>query len=185
MTPLRTIALAFGVILVGLPFAQAEELGFSLDPDAQTEIVQRIQSSGTTIEGVVYGLSSGDIARALAEASRRGVEVRLVMDQTLSSDRESIRGLLESLNVTVRTIPQLGRQKQAHHRFLIFDQNSVFTGGYSWQENTAAFNPEKLLFTGDRRAVAYYQQDFQKLWEEESSAGPRQLWLRLSFNDRD
>src|ERR1035438_2224805 len=63
----------------------ASEVYFSPEGGVHDQIIKRINTCKTTIDVAVYSFTSGDIAEALANASKRGVKVRVVRDASQSS----------------------------------------------------------------------------------------------------
>src|SRR5450631_2559714 len=80
-------SLARLLILTLIQFSNASELYFSPDGGIRDQIIKRINITKSAIELAMYSLTSGDIAEALANASRRGVQVRIVRDTSQSGEK--------------------------------------------------------------------------------------------------
>jgi phosphatidylserine/phosphatidylglycerophosphate/cardiolipin synthase-like enzyme len=53
-----------------------------------------------------------------------------------------------------------------HHKFAIFDQRLLVTGSYNWTRSAAERNRENLAVTDDRRLVAAFREEFERLWRD-------------------
>jgi len=53
-----------------------------------------------------------------------------------------------------------------HHKFAIFDEETLLTGSYNWTRSAANYNHENLLITDALPLVAAYLSTFRKLWNK-------------------
>jgi phosphatidylserine/phosphatidylglycerophosphate/cardiolipin synthase-like enzyme len=84
-----TLALsAFPVAARDIAVASGEtEVGFSPSGSAHELVIRAIQNARHSIRVAAYSFTSKDIARALANAHRSGIEVRVVLDDSQKSER--------------------------------------------------------------------------------------------------
>ena len=52
-----------------------------------------------------------------------------------------------------------------HHKFAVFDRSTLMTGSYNWTRGAAEPNCENIITTGDRRLVAAFLAEFERLWD--------------------
>jgi phosphatidylserine/phosphatidylglycerophosphate/cardiolipin synthase-like enzyme len=127
-----------------------------------------------TLEIAIYDLRLPDelahiLRGALDTAQRRGVSIRLVYNADCAEDRVPVPPppqtepeLVEQLpfpTVGVPGIPDL-----MHHKYVIRDGASVWTGSTNWTADSWT-REENVVVTVDSAAVAQrYLEDFEQLW---------------------
>lgn len=52
-----------------------------------------------------------------------------------------------------------------HHKFAVFDDDTLVTGSYNWTRGAAERNEENFLVSQDPRLVRIYADKFEDLWE--------------------
>lgn len=79
-------ALVVAALALALPAVSSEaatiQVGFSPEGTAHTLVLSVIGSAKRDIRMLGYDFTAPDIARALIEAKKRGVDVRLVLDES-------------------------------------------------------------------------------------------------------
>ncbi|GLG00061.1 hypothetical protein Alches_01000 [Alicyclobacillus hesperidum subsp. aegles] len=109
-------------------------------PDIKQKALQMIRASRREVHLDIYELSDPDILQALADAHRRGVDVRAVVDSTESHSTTIAVPTLQKAGIPVEQI-QI-KQGIDHVKMLIADQD-VLIGGMnygkdSWNNNDAS-----------------------------------------------
>jgi phosphatidylserine/phosphatidylglycerophosphate/cardiolipin synthase-like enzyme len=138
---------------------------FSPQGEIKKQLLQGIQESKASIEIAAFQFTSGDLAEALLLAKKRGVRVRLLLDQREAQKDTSLAPFLREQGLEVKSIQgRLGGQM--HHMFIIFDSRKVFTGSYSLTEHSEKFNYENALLLEELPLVAKYKAHFSKLFGE-------------------
>lgn len=99
------------------------------------------------------------------EAEKRGVKVRLVMDRVQSKGRYSQLEFLEAQGVSCKTLSGKGGGLM-HHKFAVFDGETLITGSHNWTEGAEEHNHENTLVIHDKALSGNYEQEFQELWAE-------------------
>lgn len=129
--------------------------------------VQRITAllggARRTAEICVFTITDDRIAKAVLDAHRRGVQVRIVTDNEkaydLGSDVESLAKAGVPVAVDISPF-------HMHHKFALFDGKTLLTGSYNWTRGAARENEENLVVTDDPRFVAAFTKEFEHLWEK-------------------
>lgn len=129
---------------------------FSPWDDVEGEVLRCIANAKSTLHVQAYLLTSRSIAKALADASKRGVQVKVLADAEMALKGESSQ------------IPQLReagipvwlevRYVNAHNKILLIDAETlhpiVITGSYNFTWSAQARNAENLLVLRDNRPLA-------------------------------
>ncbi|GAB3822045.1 phospholipase D-like domain-containing protein [Pontibacter rugosus] len=136
---------------------------FSPGGDCLHAILESINNASHSLKICVFTISDDRISRAIQEAHRRGVKVKIITDNEKLYDLGSdIRSLAEAgLPIRVDIT-----HNHMHHKFAIIDNQAILTGSYNWTRSAANYNHENVLITHDRDTVLAYRKQFDLLWEE-------------------
>lgn len=162
----------------GGPVLASTEVFFSPGVETKVRIIKSIKEARESIDVAIFKFTSADIAKAILEAKKRGVRIRLLVDLLESQKDPSLINFLKDEDIEVKYLRgQLGGRM--HYSFAIFDSKELLTGSYSWTESAEKFNLENALFTDETRLVSKYQLQFDKLFGERRVAtGPAEELTR-------
>jgi len=148
-----------------LAFAQiATEEAFSPSQGSTALIVRTIGEAHQSIRVAAYTFTSHTIAEALANAHKRGVNVRVVLNKSQRTNRSSVAGWLGDTGIPVRFN---GRYAIMHDKFLIIDDITLETGSFNFTKAAETRNAENVIVIhDDPNAVANFTQQWEKLWRE-------------------
>ncbi len=142
------------------------ELGFSPGGTALNTIIKFINSATSDIHIAAYSFTSPDIVRALIAASKRGVNIQIVIDKAANSNKTSIA----AMNLIVLNgIPLRTNSKFAHHhdKFIVVDRQSVQTGSFNYSRSADTRNSENVVVLYNMPEVAQaYLSHWQLRWSE-------------------
>ena len=140
---------------------QAEAL-FSPGDQCRNRLVGLLGETRRRVEICVFSITDDILARAIRQAHRRGVEIRILTDRVKAWDEGSDVDHLEAQGIAVARDTS---DKHMHHKFALFDGETLVTGSYNWTRCAAVANNENLLLTGDPRLVGAFSQQFESLWK--------------------
>ena len=138
-----------------------------------------VDASRRTLDLALYDVRlpspTGDVvAGAIRAAAARGVAVRIAFNQDherpipVPPPPRTKPDLLAALGVPIRPIP--GVPDLMHHKYVIRDGRSVWTGSTNWTEDSWS-REENVIVTVDSAALAAaYAEDFTELWSGGSVA---------------
>jgi phosphatidylserine/phosphatidylglycerophosphate/cardiolipin synthase-like enzyme len=130
-------------------------------------IVAAINRTRKSLHIAVYDLTQPDIAAALADAHRRGVEVLIVADQGQAFERHSEIAYLRSQGISIRlSHGYRGNRSIMHNKFAIFDGQLAETGSFNWTTSAEDYNFENALFIADPSVAARFEDEFQRIWKQ-------------------
>jgi len=155
----------FTVLFVpGTIYAKTEVL-FSPRESIKDAIIQNITSSRGTIDVTAFTFTSGDIAEALYQAKERGVEVRVIIDQTQDAKSYPVLRFLEEEGFDLQFLKgNVGGSM--NNAFAIFDDKLLVTGSYTWTEYAEKFNYENAIFIDESDVVEKYKNEFEALYDK-------------------
>ncbi|MFH0860602.1 MAG: phospholipase D-like domain-containing protein [Candidatus Altiarchaeota archaeon] len=103
--------------------------------------------------------SQNRIIEALIDAKKRGVDVRIVVDDY--SKENNAFGILEENGVEVRMDPD---DVTTHAKLIIVDGETVMIGSTNFSYYGLEKNNEANLIVKSRKAADYYEAYFERLW---------------------
>jgi phosphatidylserine/phosphatidylglycerophosphate/cardiolipin synthase-like enzyme len=134
---------------------------FSPGEECVNHIIDLINEACNQLDICVFTISDDRISRALVEAMKNGVDIRIISDNFKVEDTGSDIEDLSRVGIPVK----LGTtENHMHHKFMIVDNKIVLTGSYNWTRSAALYNQENILSTDDEEVVSKFSNEFEKLW---------------------
>ena len=134
---------------------------FSPGEDCVNHIIDLINEAYTQLDICVFTISDDRISRALVEAMKNGVEIRIISDNFKVEDTGSDIEDLSRVGIPVKLDTT---DNHMHHKFMIVDNKIVLTGSYNWTRSAALYNQENILSMDDEEVVSKFSNEFEKLW---------------------
>jgi len=100
-----------------------------------------------------YSFTSAPIAKALLEAHRRGVEVKVILDKSQRTEKYSEADFLKNSEVPTMIDAQ---HSIAHNKIMIVDNCTVLTGSFNFTKAAEESNAENLLVINDPALAKEY-----------------------------
>ncbi len=151
-------------------------------PTLESRLVERLSIAVSRVDAALYHLDSTSIADAFIKAHRRGVQVRVVTE-TDNIDEDAIAQLQE-VGIPVADDGDSG--SYMHHKFIVIDEQYVWTGSYNTTYNGAYRNKNNVIFI-DSVPLAYnFTQEFRELFRQmraEKSAGASVVHPKVTLGD--
>ncbi|MDA0591394.1 MAG: phospholipase D-like domain-containing protein [Planctomycetota bacterium] len=143
--------------------AVRSEVLFSPADDCWQKIASMFKSARRSVDICVFTITDNRIADEIDAAHQRGVKVCIVTDNDKANDRGSDAERLARAGIEVR----VDRTSfHMHHKFAIFDGTRLLTGSYNWTRSAAESNEENFLIADDRKLIADFQREFERLWKD-------------------
>lgn len=153
-------AAAFDAVSVrpqaGVAGQAAVRVMFTPGEDAAGEIIRAIGAAQRQVLVQAYSFTHDEIAGALVEAHRRGIEVKVLADrvQTEKMQRGQVPGLARAgLPVWLD-----GAHQGAHNKVMVIDagtrQSLIITGSYNFTRAAQHKNAENVVFISGNDALA-------------------------------
>lgn len=130
-------------------------------------IERLIQAAAVSVDAALYRFNNPRLARALEDAARRGIRVRLVLDRNKYEENRATQELLSDARLPFRLLyGRQGRGSKMHHKFAILDGRTALIGSYNWTMESEEQNYECLLILREPEQLKSYAQEFEALWAE-------------------
>jgi len=136
---------------------------FSPYGGGQEAIVKEINGAKSEILVAMYFLTERDISRALVKAKERGVDVKVVLDQSQRTEKYAKGRFLSQKGVPVRY--EYKPSGLLHDKFAVIDNRIVITGSFNWTASAESRNNENLLVIFSPDLAGKYKEEFLKLWK--------------------
>lgn len=143
------------------PPDHAQEALFAPHEDVATRIIHALGATRTRADLAVFTITDDRVTRAILDAHRRGVAIRIVSDNDKSADLGSDIDDLAKQGLAVR----IDRTPvHMHHKFAILDGQTLLNGSYNWTRSASRENHENLVISRDPALIAAFEREFDHCW---------------------
>ena len=142
---------------------EVAEARFSPGEDCVNRVISLFAHAQRTADVCVFTITDDRIARAIVEAHRRGVTVRVITDDMKTDDLGSDISALRQAGIAVR---EDRSEHHMHHKFALFDRALLLTGSFNWTRAATAYNQENIVVTNNGQLVRAFTDAFEKLWDQ-------------------
>lgn len=163
---LRQVLLSLLLVTLGNAVAAPSvQTGFSPEGSALRLVLQTVNEAQQSIRLMGYSFTSPEVARALVQAKRNGVDVRVVLDEHGNRTSASVAAMntLVNAGIPVRTVSQF---KIMHDKVIVVDGQTVETGSFNYTRAAARSNSENAVVLREVPDVAQqYLTHWQSRWD--------------------
>lgn len=126
-------------------------------PDAA--LAEAIASARSSVDAAIYDLDLWSIRNALVNAHRRGVRVRVTTESNYITEAE-VQDLIAA------GIPVIGdgRDSLMHNKFVVIDEEEVWTGSMNLTVSGAYRNDNNLISVRSSRLAENYLTEFEEMF---------------------
>jgi phosphatidylserine/phosphatidylglycerophosphate/cardiolipin synthase-like enzyme len=142
------------------------ESAFSPDAGAEDLVLKVIHASNKSIRLAAYSFTSPIVAKALLMAKKRGVDVRVLVDEKANLKKANLAALnlLVNGNIPTRTISTYAIH---HDKYIVSDERHVQNGSFNYSQAAANSNSENVLVIWNNPVLATsFQDHWQSRWSE-------------------
>ncbi|KAI9504204.1 hypothetical protein GGI25_002444 [Coemansia spiralis] len=127
------------------------------------QLIEFLNSANSTLDICVFNITDNDIARAISNAKKRGVKVRIITDdEQLKCQGSDVERLSEQFDIPFKT--DNDPNKFMHSKFAVIDRRAVWVGSYNWTVSARRSNNESVVCTNDPSTAKAFYDEFEKLW---------------------
>ena len=149
----------------GLPAPQIE-VAFSPDAGSEALVLKMIGTARRSVRLAAYSFTSPAVVRSLIEAKRRGVDVKVLVDDRGNRGRTSIAAmnLIVGAGIPTRVISVYAIH---HDKYIVVDERHTETGSFNYSQAATKSNSENVLVIWDNPAVAkQYLTHWESRWRQ-------------------
>jgi phosphatidylserine/phosphatidylglycerophosphate/cardiolipin synthase-like enzyme len=121
-------------------------------------VVNSLNNAKSNILVQAYSFTSAPIAKALVDASRRGVRVSVILDKSQRSEKYSSADFVSNAGISTRID---AAHAIAHNKVMIIDNTRVITGSFNFTKAAEEKNAENMLVIDDPSLAARYTANWQ------------------------
>ncbi|PIR17982.1 MAG: hypothetical protein COV48_08025 [Elusimicrobia bacterium CG11_big_fil_rev_8_21_14_0_20_64_6] len=143
---------------------------FSDETSIAGHLIRAIDAASVSIDIAIHGLALREVAAALVRAKKRGVKVRIVMNQThVFPEKPNGRRSPE-----VQQLIDLGFEMKMlrggdmfgimHNKVAIFDNQILETGSFNWTHAADTWHWENAMFHAEQARIKAYQAYWDWMW---------------------
>ncbi|WP_058970086.1 phospholipase D family protein [Type-D symbiont of Plautia stali] len=145
--------------------APSIDAGFSPEGSAQQLVLRTLDEAHESIRLMGYSFTSPEVVKSLVAAKRRGVDVRVVVDDkgNRSKASQAAMNVVVNAGIPLRTNSQY---KIMHDKVIITDGQNVELGSFNYTRSAAESNSENALVVRGVPALAQtYLAHWQSRWD--------------------
>lgn len=114
----------------------------------KNKIENLIENSKSSITIAMYNFSYEKFAQKLIQASKKGLDIRVVLDKKNKKENKKIYKLLKKSNIKIKLIDE-----KMHLKVAIFDKQNILLGSANWTKKSFKENYEIVLLSKDRKNI--------------------------------
>ncbi len=153
-----------GVDKEGAYVSEKLEIYFSPEDDFEQRLLQLLDDASQSIDFLAFAFTNDNIALALIEKHKQGLEVRGVFDKKqndgfLKKYSKYSKLLSNSLDVKLD-----GNRQTMHNKVFIIDKKTVITGSYNFTIKANEDNNENSIVVHNKEFASRYTQEFEEIF---------------------
>ncbi len=158
------IVLSYAVIsLTGAP-----EVLFAPDDHPTNRLLSLINDAQSKIYAAVYMITDKQIAQALIDAKKRGVDVQIIVDASSVETPYGKGTLLKENNIDLFVFNYNAKSDHKktwhsalmHNKFALIDQK-LWTGSFNWTKSANLKNQENVIIIDNNDVCTKFEKHFQ------------------------
>ncbi|MCI0710713.1 MAG: phospholipase D-like domain-containing protein [Chloroflexi bacterium] len=129
----------------------------------EAALIDAINGAQQSIYGALFELNMESITQALIAAQRRGVDVKLVLDDRYAIEDEE--STVEELDGVVEYRAD-DRSALMHHKFLVIDETRVWMGSMNFTHNGIYNNNNNAVLIRSTLLAGNYLAEFREMYDD-------------------
>ena len=150
------------------------EVLFSPQDHVADELIALINKEKKSIKVAVYCLMHREIAKALTDARKRGVQVEVIIDPYSVKSRSPVKKMAEAgcpiyvwnpeIPVEIKNGRTVKKNKSLmHDKFCVLGDNRVWTGSFNFTFEAEKHNQENVVVLEGVEVVEKYLKEFERI----------------------
>jgi len=140
---------------------------FSPQDHLYPHLIYLIKKAKTSIYAAFYKIELKEVARALVEAHKRGLKVKVFTDDLTSDDKDSQFSYLKSFDL----IRKDGNPESfMHHKFCLIDEELVWAGSFNPTPSGSLRENNNVVVIKSSPLASHFIGEFNRLWKENSAS---------------
>ncbi len=127
------------------------------------QLVMKYNNAKDQIDIAIYSLTEPTIVKAIGDAHKRGVKVRVITDKVQSAGSTQ-KHAINDLLINGIPVKEDSHDGIMHLKMSIIDGECVALGSYNYTTNASTRNDEILIFNYEADVVRRCQLEFERMW---------------------
>lgn len=134
----------------------------------EKRLIEKLTTAASRVNAALYHLDSARVADGLIKAHRRGVQVQVVTE----TDNIGEAAIAQLQEAGIPVAEDGDPDSYMHHKFIVIDEQYVWTGSYNTTYNGAYKNKNNVIFI-DSAPLAYnFTREFRELFRQMRAEKP-------------
>ena len=116
-------------------------------------VVDTLNKATNSVLVQAYSFTSVPIAKALVDAHKRGVNIRVILDKSNRTANYSSADFVQRAGITTYID---AKHSIAHNKIIVVDAKTILTGSFNFTKAAEDSNAENLLVIQDSKLAAEY-----------------------------
>lgn len=135
------------------------QLCFTPKGECTDLIAKAIDNAKKSVLVQAYSFTSAPIAKALVNANKRGVSVKVILDKSQFTDKYSSSKFLLNQNIPLWKDAKVAI---AHNKVIIIDDTTVITGSFNFTKAAQEKNAENVMLISHADVAKKYTQNWNE-----------------------
>jgi phosphatidylserine/phosphatidylglycerophosphate/cardiolipin synthase-like enzyme len=144
--------------LLSIAYGQNIEVYFSPQGGCTQAVVDELATAKTTVLVQAYSFTSAPIAKALIDAHKRGVDIKVILDKSNATARYTAADFVLHAGIPCWIDPL---HAIAHNKIMVIDGADVITGSFNFTKAAEYHNAENMLVIHDSNLAKHYSENWQ------------------------
>ena len=131
--------------------------------ELSSALINDIDHAEQSIDIALYNINMQDVAAALIRTAKRGVPVRIVLDDNKRNN--SVPSILADSSVSMVYDPD---KSTMHNKFMIIDDSVVWSGSMNFTESGCEDDYNNMVRVENERLATNYTAEFIEMFEDHS-----------------
>jgi len=133
--------------------APQTQVYFSPNGGCTEAVVDSLNRAKKSVFVQAYSFTSAAIAKALADAHKRGIPVRVILDKSQRTEKYSSADFVAHAGIPCFID---AAHSIAHNKVMVIDESTVITGSFNFTKAAEEHNAENLLVIQDGSLASKY-----------------------------
>ena len=133
----------------------------TIGSEIKQRIIAEIQKSSQNIFLAMAYFTDRDIANAIIDAKKRGVNVDIVLSS--NAQNETVKLMLRGAGVSIHAFETGDERGMMHHKFCLLDNKVSINGSYNYSYNASNNNVENIQVSDDGHTYRQLLAEFERI----------------------
>jgi phosphatidylserine/phosphatidylglycerophosphate/cardiolipin synthase-like enzyme len=130
-------------------------------------LIKEINTAQKNLNVAIYSLTKENIANAILEAKKRGLDIEVITDKQESQSKAQ-KAILDKFKANGIPVKINSHSGLMHLKLTIIDNKTVCGGSYNYTQNATEKNDENLIVIRNSNIINEYLTEYNSMWSNTS-----------------